>query len=116
MERGNGREWTVRLAGPVRYRRYTASDHLNRPTIFFEFDLPPGEREVPKDVYDVIKSMKYLHRSEDHGGGVRPTGLENRRGTWRFPDTPVGRTAADVLDAKLAALAHRAEKQQGWNR
>lgn len=116
MERGYGREWTVRITGPVRYRRYTATNHVNKPSIFFEFDLPPGQREVPKEIYDAIKSVQFLPRSPEHGGGVRATGLEYRQGIWRLPNNSLGRTAADMLDARLAELAERAEEQQGRGR
>jgi hypothetical protein len=110
MERNKGREWTVRLTGPVRYRRYTGLNNANMPSIFFAFDAPPGQKEVPKDIYDVIKSVKHLVRGAEHGGGLHDTGLEYRQGIWRLPDTEFGRTAADVLDARLADLATKMER------
>ena len=92
MDRSKGREWAVKLTGPLRWRRYTGLNEGNRETVFFEFDLPPGQREVPKDVYDVIKSVQYLERSPEDGGGRYNTGLECRRGIGnsprRTPDVP----------------------------
>lgn len=116
MDRAKGREWTVRLNGPVPYRRYSGLNEGNRETIFFEFDLPPGQREVPPEVYAVIKSVQYLERSPEHGGGRCNTGLECRRGIWQFPATHTGRTAADILDAKLADLAQQLDNEQSQTR
>jgi hypothetical protein len=110
MDRSKGREWTVRLTGPLRYRRYTGHNEANRPTIYFEFDVPPGDQRLPDAVFQVIKSVQYLERGPRHGGGTFNSGLECRRGIWRFPDTPTGRTAADVLDAKLSELASKMDE------
>lgn len=116
MDRTEGREWTVRVTGPIRYRRYTGLNQGGLPSIFFDFDLPPGQRDVPDDVYKVIKSVKQLPRPEGKGQGMRYTGLEFRQGIWRLPDDPLGRTAADVLDARLRELAERIEHDQGTTR
>ena len=116
MDRTERRGWTRRITGPIQYRRYTGLNHANLPSIFFDFDLPPGQRDVPEDVYKVIKSVKTLPRLSEGYYGTQDTGLECRGGIWRLPDTPLGRTAADALDFRLRELAERIEHEQGSSR
>ena len=113
-----GRTWTVRCTGAVRYRRFCDEDGGGRPSIILKFELPAGQTELPKQVYDVLHSMKFLDRSQGHGRGKQPTHLEFKRDTkhgrvWRLPDTPTGRMAADIIDARLADLAKLLDNEQG---
>ena len=108
-----GRSWTERLTGPIRYRRFTDIDAGGRPSLFFKFELAPGQSDLPQGVYDILHEMKFLKRTPgdlEHGDKPCPTGLAFNRSkkhgrVWRMPDTPQGRTAADIIDAKLADLA-----------
>lgn len=107
-----GRSWTERLSGPVRYRRFTDLDAIGRPSIFFRFELAPGQDDLPQEVYDVLREMKHLKARPGHGTKPCPTHLEFNRSrkhgrVWRMPDDPTGRTAADIIDAKLSDLAER---------
>jgi hypothetical protein len=115
-----GRGWTERFTGPIRYRRYTDLDAGGRPSVIFRFELAPGQSDLPQAVYDVLHELKYLDRNPDfpQGGGKYPTGLgfnrDKKHGrVWRLPDTPTGRTAADIIDAKLRDLAHDLEQGGG---
>jgi hypothetical protein len=114
-----GRSWTERLTGPIRYRRFTDLDAGGRPSIFFKFELAPGQRDLPQEVYDVLNEMKQLNPRFGHGIRPRPTGLEFNRSkkhgrVWRMPDNQVARTAADIIDGKLRVLAHQIDdREQG---
>jgi hypothetical protein len=118
----SGRSWTERLTGPTRYRRFSDLDAGGRPSIFFKFELPHDQ--LPPAVYDILHELKYLDRDpadHEHGNRPCPTGLafdrsKKHRHAWRLPDTPVGRTAADRIDAKLRDLAHHLEQEQGRDR
>lgn len=116
-----GRGWTERFSGPIVYRRFTDYDGGGRPSIIFKFELAPGQSEMPRDVYEVLHQLKHLDRSPGHGRKPHFTGLEYTRDTrhgrvWRLPDTPAGRTAADIIDAKLCDLAHKIEQATGQGR
>jgi hypothetical protein len=116
MDPTEDREWTRRVAEPLRYRRYTGLNHGGIPSIFFEFDLPNGQRDVPEEIYKVIKSVKTLPRLTGDRCGMRDTGLEFRQGIWRLPDNPLGRIAADALDFRLHELAERMKHEQSNSR
>lgn len=118
-----GRSWTERLSGPVRYRRFVDTDPAGRSRIFFKFELAPGQTELPQGVYDVLHELKYLNRNQDfpNGGGRYPTGLQFNRSkkhgrVYVLPDNPTGRTAADIIDAKLADLAASLDHEPGQSR
>ena len=119
-----GRSWTERFTGPVRYRRFTDLDAGGRPSIFFKFELAPGQSDLPQGVYDILHEMKYLDRNpadHEHGQKPCPTGLAFNRSkkhgrVWRLPDTAVGRTAADIIDGKLRDLAATLEGEAGPSR
>jgi hypothetical protein len=122
-EKKPGFGWTVRITGPIRYRRYTDKDGGGRPSIFFKFELAPGQSDLPQEVYDILHELKYLNRNPEHGkgSGQYPTGLEFQRSrkhgrVWKLPDDSTGRTAADIIDAKLSDLAHKMEQEQGKTR
>lgn len=107
-----GRTWTERLVHPVKYRRYAANGAENKRYIYFEFELPQGETRIPQGAYDILKELTTL--------GHQPTGLKCVRGSgqvtgtlWKLPNTPLGRTTADIIDARLFDLAHRLEEEQG---
>ena len=60
-------------------------------------------------------------RGRRNGGGQHHTGLAFNRSkkhgrVWRLPDTPLGRTAADIIDAKLADLAAELADESGRDR
>ncbi len=114
-----GRSWTERFTGPIRYRRYTDLDGGGRPSIFFKFELTPGQSDLPQEVYDILHQLKYLDRNPKHGkgSGLYPTQLTFQRSkkhgrVWGLPDDSTGRTAADILDAKLSDLADNIEQAQ----
>ena len=114
-----GRGWTERFTGPIRYRRFTELDGGGRPSIFFKFELAPGQSDLPQGVYDVLHELKYMDRTPDldHGSGKYPTGLAFSRSkklgrVWRLPDNSTGRTAADIIDGKLRNLAATLEQQR----
>jgi len=116
-----GRGWTERLTGSIRYRRFTDIDAGGRPSILFKFELAPGQNDLPQAVYDVLNQMKHLDGGSEHGGGNRHTGLTFNRSkkhgrVWRLPDDPTGRTAADIIDAKLSDLAATLDSEQGQAR
>lgn len=119
-----GRGWTQRFTGPIRYRRFTDLDAGGRPSIFFKFELAPGQSDLPQGVYDILHELKYLDRNPadlEHGRNPCPTGLTFNRSkkhgrVWRLPDTPPGRTAADVIDGKLRTLAATLEREPGQSR
>jgi hypothetical protein len=115
-----GWTWTRRV-GSVSYRRFTGLDGGDRPSIFFRFDLPSGQNELPQEIYDILHELKHLHRKAQHREGSQFTGLEFKRDprhgrVWRLPNDPTGRTAADIIDAKLADLAEKIEREQGPSR
>lgn len=114
-----GRGWTSRFAGRIRYRRFTDLDAGGRPSIFFKFE----SSDLPQAVYDILHELKYLNRNPngEHGNGLCPTGLAFNRSkkhgrVWRLPDNPVSRVAADIIDAKLTDLAHQLEQEPGRGR
>lgn len=119
-----GRSWTERLAGPIRYRRFTDTDPAGRPSIFFKFELAPGQDDLPQGVYDILHEMRFLKRNAndlEHGMKPCPTGLAFNRSkkhgrVWRMPDTPPARTAADIIDAKLSDLAATLDSEPGPSR
>ena len=105
-----GRGWTERLSGPIRYRRFTDVAAGGRPSILFRFELAPGQSDLPQGVYDILHELKYLEARPGRDSKPTPTHLEFNRSkkhgrVWRMPDTPQARTAADIIDAKLADLA-----------
>ena len=117
------RPWTDRYTGAIRYRRYTDLDGGGRPSILFKFELPPGQTELPQEVYAILQEMKHMEPRLGHGGKPQRSSLEFTRDTkhgrvWRLNDDPTGRTAADLIDAKLFELAERldAERQGGPSR
>jgi hypothetical protein len=111
----SGRSWTERSNGKIRYQRFSDVNGGGRPSIFYRFEVPPGQDEVPQAVYDILNSLKRMDRGgHERGGGDFFTGLKFRRDTrhgkvWELPDTPTGRTVADMLDSRLAELACRVE-------
>ena len=116
-----GRGWTARYSGQVRYRRFTDLDAGGRPSIFFKFEPAPGQLELPPEVYAVLKEMRYLDRDAEHGFGQRPTALTFNRSkkhgrVWRMPDTPAGRTAADIIDGKLMDVAEKLDQEHARGR
>lgn len=115
-----GRTWTQRHTGPVRYRRFTDVDGRGRPSIFIKIELPPGQIDAPPEIYNILREGRYLPIGSDHKTGKR-TGLEFVRDplhgrVWCLPNTHIGNTVADVIDARLAELAERMEQEQGPNR
>lgn len=120
-DKRRGRTWTERLGGSIRYRRYTDYDGGGRPSILFKFELAPGQSDLPQEVYDILHQLKYLDPSPGHGRKPHYTGLEFTRDTrhgrvWRLPDDPTGRTAADIIDAKLSDLARNMDEKQSQGR
>jgi hypothetical protein len=116
-----GRGWTTRFTGQVRYRRYTDWDDGGRAAIIIKFELAPNQTDLPQEVYDVLQEMKYLKLSQQDGGGRVRSGLEFKRSkthgrVWILPDNPAGRTAADVIDAKLLKLAEKLDREEGPDR
>ena len=117
-----GRGWTARLTGPIRYRRFTDSDAGGRPSIIFKFEKNPGsDTELSQEVWEVLQSMKKMDRGPEHGGGQHHTGLaftrDKKHGrVWRLPDNQTGRTAADIIDARLSDLADKMEQEPGKGR
>ncbi len=114
------RPWTQRTKGHVQYVRYTGKGYDGKDHIFFKFNLPAGQRLVGQPVFDILQEMKHLDRPT---GGRCPTGLKNVKGSqypkgmlWQLPDNPVGRTAADIMDAKLGDLAHKMQEDEGKGR
>lgn len=115
-----GRGWTERF-GPIRYRRFTDVDAGGRPSIFFKFELSPGQSEMPKEVWDILHSLRQIDRGPTHGGGRHYTGLQFNRSkkhgrVWRLPDSQTGRTAADIIDARLADLITKIEEGKDHGR
>jgi hypothetical protein len=118
-----GRTWTRRVAGPVKYRRFTANDCVGRPSILFKFEPSSGQADLPPEIYDILKSVKFLNRNPDlgHGSGRYPTGLQFMRGkpwgkVWRLPDDSTGRTAADWIDAQIKDLMGSLEQDSNRSR
>jgi hypothetical protein len=112
-----GRGWTERFTGPVRYRRFTKKDDGGRPSIFIKVEEPTDGSKMPEEVWDIIRSVKYLDRGPEHGGGEHHTGLSFTRSrkygrAWRLPDTAIGRTAADIIDARLSEFAERLDREE----
>lgn len=117
------RNWTQRSKGQFIYRRFTANDSIGRPSILFKFELAAGQTELPQAVYEILQSVKYLDRNPAHGfgTGLCPTGLSFMRHkthgrVWRLPDNGVGRTAADIIDARLTDLAEKLHNEKGQGR
>jgi hypothetical protein len=111
-----GRGWTQRFAGSLRYRRFTDVSAGGLPSIFFKVELEPGQSKMPDEVYEVFHSLKSLKRSPERGGGEYPTGLVFNRSkkhgrVWVLPDNTTGRTVADIIDAKLGDLASKMERE-----
>jgi hypothetical protein len=111
--------WAERFVQPVKFRRFTGSGRSGKPLIFIQFDLPPGQDQLAPNVYAILKELKHLDRSSERGEGLCPTGLKSessarhKSGTlWSLPDNPVGRTACDILWAKLIDLAGHMESEQ----
>jgi hypothetical protein len=109
------RPWTQRTKGDVQYVRYTGKGYDGKEHIFFKFNLPVGQRLVGQPVFDILQELRTLDGY--------PTGLKNVKGRqypkgmlWQLPDNPVGRTAADIIDAKLSDLAHQMESDQTRDR
>lgn len=118
MERDKGREWSVRLTGRVRYRRYSDLDAGGRPSIFFKFEPAPGETDLPEEVYAVLQGVKHLDRPRGQGKGKLHTHLEFTRSkkhykAWRLNDDAEGRYAADILDQRLSEVAEQLERGEG---
>src|SRR5690348_15205542 len=69
-----GRTWTERFTGPIRYRKFTDIDAGGQPSIFFKFELAPGQSDLPQEVYDILHELKFLKRSPDanHASGKYP--------------------------------------------
>lgn len=116
-----GRSWTERLTGQIRYHRFTDLDAGGRPSIFFKFELAPGQSDLPQEVYDILHEMKSLQPRPFHGYKPQPTGLEFNRSkkhgrVWRMPDNPSTRTAADIIDGKLRDLAQQIDQGQDQGR
>jgi hypothetical protein len=116
-----GRSWTERFTGPIRYRRFTDIDAGGRPAILFKFELAPGQSDLPQEVYDILHQLKHLDPHPGHGTKPHFTGLTFNRSkkhgrVWRLPDDPTGRTAADIIDAKLSVLAEKLDREQGMGR
>jgi len=116
-----GRSWTERFSGPIRYRRFTDTDPSGKPCIFFKFELAPDQSDLPQEVYDVLHEMKHMEPRPGHGLKPQHTGLAFDRSkkhgrVWRMPDTPTARTAADIIDAKLADLAAELDTESGKSR
>jgi hypothetical protein len=111
-----GRSWTERFSGQIRYRRFSDLDAGGRPSIFFKFELAPGQSDLPQGVYDILHELKHLQPRTGRDSKPQPTNLEFSRTkkhgrVWRMPDNPQGRTAADIIDAKLADLAAKLEAE-----
>ena len=110
-----GRTWTRRYSGPVVYCRYSGIDAGGEPRIFIKVDAPNGPSELAIAVHDAINQLKHVDRGT---GGSRPTGLTFTRDRihgrlYKLPDNPLGRFAADLIDAKLSYLAEKVEKGRG---
>jgi hypothetical protein len=111
-----GRGWTSRFTGPIRYRRFTDIDAGGKQAILFKFELAPGQQDLPQEVYDILNELKHLKRSPEHGGGQQHTNLAFNRSkkhgrVWRLDDNPTGRTVADIIDAKLKQVAEKIEQK-----
>jgi hypothetical protein len=96
----------------VQYVRYTGKGYDGKEHIFLKFNLPAGVVKLDQPVFDILQELKTLDGY--------PTGLKNVKGIqypkgvlWQLPANPVGRTAADLIDAKLSDLAHQIENGQG---
>ncbi len=112
-----GRTWTERYQQPLKYCRYSDRGYDGKPRIYFKFDFPPGQHKVGDTVYAILKELKHLDRSPERGGGMTHTGLRcNTASLWQLPDTPIGRTTADILDARLRELARQLENDLGTSR
>jgi hypothetical protein len=116
-----GRGWTKRLTGQIRYRRFTDLDGGGRPSIFFKFELAPGQSDLPQEVYDILHELKELKVRPGRDSQPTPTHLEFSRTkkfgrVWRLPDNQKGRTAADIIDAKLSDLAATLDSEPGQTR
>jgi hypothetical protein len=117
-----GRGWTQRFSGPIVYRRFSDIDAGGRPYIFFKFELPPGENNLPQPVKDILNDLKHLKRDPAGGhSGPSPTGLTYTRDrfhgrVWKVADNEIGRTAADVIDARLTDLAEKLETEPAKGR
>lgn len=111
-----GRTWTERLVQPLKYRRYAANGAEGKRYIYFEFELPKGETRIPQAAYDILKEMTTMN-GRTHTGLKCVRSSRQVTGTlWSLPNTPVGRAAAEVVDAKLLDLAHLLEAEQGHSR
>lgn len=116
----HGRGWTERISGPIRYRRYTTVALSGPARIFFQLEPEPGSDRIDDAAVAYVKDLKKLHCDNDleklrEAGmdisGEVKTGLKSAgKGQWSFPDNPIGRVAADVLDSKLRELAHERER------
>src|SRR5437868_2667182 len=94
------RVWSERFVPPVKFRRFTGRGFDGTQRIYIQFDLPPEQDRLDPRVYEILKELKYLDRSPEHGGGFTHTGLKavsngrQKAGSlWSLPDTPIGRTA-----------------------
>ena len=110
-----GRTWTTRLTGPIRYRRFTDTDAGGRRSIFFKFELAPGQSDLPQPVYDILNQMKHMNRASGSRflTSLQYTRDKNHGRVWRLADHEVGRMTADIIDAKLRDLAYELENDQG---
>lgn len=121
-QRPEPRPWTQRTRGPLRFTRYTDTDGAGRPSIIYKFHLPEGQKELPHEAYEILQQMKLIDRGRGRGTGQHFTGLELQRNKryggriWRLPDTPTGRTVAEIIDARLLELARRMEADEGRGR
>lgn len=113
------RMWAERFRHPVKFRRFTGRGFSGKPQIFFQFDIPPDQERLDPGVYEILQELKRLNRGTEHGMGQVPTHLKavsngrQKPGTlWTLPDSPVGRTAADVITARLTDLADQLKNNQ----
>lgn len=106
INRHGKRGWTLRLTGPIQYRRYTAkgSDGIQR--IFFEFKLLSGQNRLPPEIFAVMDDSK------THPDGHKSFLKSKNNGTlWYLPDHEHGRGMADQIDMALQALARQMDSQ-----
>jgi len=101
------RGWTSRLAGPLKYRKFT-DDTLR--VIAFKFNLGADEK-LPEEALAVMRE----HKTDKDGNATGLKFQDSRKHgkIWTVPKDTEGRALADKIDFALSQIAEKMEAAQG---
>ncbi len=101
------RGWTSRLAGPVKYRKFT-DDTLK--IIAFKFNLADNEK-LPDEVLTLMRDNK--QDKDGNATGLKFQDTRKHGKIWTIPNDIEGRALADKIDFRLSELAQKTEQTPG---